>query len=131
MKPAKTPDLERHDEVYFRGDAGPMCGKVLSRGAHGAIIDVEGKRHKMHWERYLGHKVRVRPDVKVVSQGEDGLLVEGPAGDRRFVRDDLGTKPMAKSLMPAVLFFAGATAVTEAIRPKRSSRVPRVRRKPS
>ena len=103
------PDIERHDEVYFRHVAGPKVGRVLSRGSHGCVIEADGERHKVRWEHFLGHKVRVRPDVRVVDKGEDGFLVESASGERRFVRDPLGVvtpepEPMKKSLLPVVLF---------------------------
>lgn len=116
---ADLPDVERHDEIYFRHEAGghAKLGKVLARGAHGCSVEAGGQKHKVRWEHYLGHATRVRPDVKVVHQGEDGMLVEAPDGSRRFVRDPLGVvdqrpdesptaKPkLAKSYAPLVLLF--------------------------
>jgi hypothetical protein len=111
--PASLPDVERHDEVYFRHheSGAPMVGRVLCRGAHGCFVDVEGKRHKVRWEQLHGHKLKVSPVAKVVDQGLDGFIAESPGGHRRFVRDPLGAaappaaKPMAKSTGPAVIFF--------------------------
>lgn len=106
---AEPPDVERHDEVYFRHTSGPKVGRVLARGSHGCTIEADGARHKVKWENFLGHKVRVRPDVKVVDQGEDGLLVEDSTGRRRFVQDPMGaidaTGEMHKSLRPTILLF--------------------------
>lgn len=110
-KPAKgkageaeaPPDVERDDEVYFRHASGPKVGRVLSRGAHGCVIEADGSRHKVRFADIHGHKKRISPEVKVVDQGEDGMLVEDRAGKRRFISDVIGAeepgvKPMAKSL---------------------------------
>lgn len=117
--PAELPDVEPRDEVYFRHASGPMSGKVLSRGSHGCWIDAAGVRHKMRWEDFLGHKIRVQSDAKVVSKGEDGLLVESSSGHRRFVRDPMGVidpppEPMRKSFLPVVLFFGAAMDLLKA-----------------
>jgi predicted ABC-type ATPase len=133
MKSAKRndsetpPDVERHDEVYFRHPSGPKCGKVLSRGQHGCVIEADGKRHKVKWEHLHGHKVRVRPDVKVVDTGEDGFIVADGSGRRRFVQDPLGVMPneeeaMGKSVLfvsrpvaaPTVLFFCSGEDLAKA-----------------
>jgi hypothetical protein len=112
----ETPDVELHDEVYFRHAAGPKCGRVLARGKHGATIEADGEHHKVKWEHFLGHKVRVRPDVKVIDQGVDGMLVEDARGRRRYVHDPVGDDPpaMAKSLMPMVLFFGDSEELIKA-----------------
>lgn len=118
-KAVEAPDIERHDEVYFRHASGPMVGRVLARGEHGCTIEADGKRHKVKWDSYLGHKVRVRQEVKVVDQGDDGMLVEDRSGRRRFIRDSMDqpaeepglTKPvtMAKALPTPVVLFTNAT----------------------
>jgi predicted ABC-type ATPase len=117
---SEAPDVERHDEIYFRHASGPKTGKVLSRGAHGCVIEADGSRHKVRWENFLGHKVRVRPDVRVVDKGEDGFLVESRAGERRFVRDPMGEvkadgPAMRKALRPTVLFFAEPEVLAKAM----------------
>lgn len=116
---ADIPDVERHDEVYFRHRSGPKVGRVLARGAHGCTIESDGGRHKVRWDGFLGHKVRVRSDAKVVDQGEDGLLVEAPSGHRRFVRDPMGVidagGDVHKSLLPAVLFIASPADLMKAM----------------
>jgi len=102
-KESLSPDAEVHDEVYFRHASGHKVGRVCARGKHGCVVESDGQKHKVLWDDYLGHKTRVKPDVKVIDQGDDGLLVEDGQGKRRFVHDPL--QPMAKSLMPTVLFF--------------------------
>lgn len=123
---ASPPDVERHDEVYFRHASGPKAGRVLSRGAHGCVIEADGERHKVRWEHFLGHKVRVRPDVKVVDKGEDGFLVEDRGGARRFVRDPVGVidpEPLKKAAAPAVLLMGEPGDLAKAIAaPKREPR---------
>ena len=107
-EPAQAaPDVERGDEVYFRHKTGPLAGKVLSRGAHGVIVEHKGKRHPVRWGDLHGHKVKVRPEVKVVDQGEDGMIVEDRSGGRRFVHDPLEPprEQMVKSCRPVVLLF--------------------------
>lgn len=121
---ATPPDVERHDEVYFRHGSGPKAGRVLSRGAHGCVIEADGERHKVRWEHLLGHKVRVRADVKVVDSGEDGFVVEASGGARRFVRDPLGVvdpgeqaapRGMKKALSPTVLLVGEPLEMSKAL----------------
>lgn len=114
---AAPPDCERHDEVYFRHPSGPKVGRVLSRGQHGCWVECDGARHQMRWADYHGHKTRVRSEVKVVDEGDDGLLVEDRSGRRRFVSDPVGLKPidtdgqpMAKSTLPVVLVLGAGPA---------------------
>lgn len=121
LEAAAPPDCERHDEVYFRHATGPKMGRVLSRGEHGCWVECDGVRHQMRWADYHGHKTRVRPEVKVVDQGDDGMLVEDRAGNRRFVSDPMSadagaenglkpTDPLAKSLTPVVLILNAGPA---------------------
>jgi hypothetical protein len=89
----ERPDVEIHDEVYFRSPRGPLVGRVSAVGQHGCHVHDGKTHHKVKWEHLLGHKVRVRPEVKVVDQGEDGLIVEDPRGRRRYVHDPMGNDP--------------------------------------
>lgn len=113
-------DVEAHDEVYFRHASGPKAGRVLARGKHGCIIEADGRRHKVKWDGLLGHRVRVRSDMKVVDQGEDGMIVASADGRRRYVHDPVPSEPgggqvVHKSLTPAVLFFAPRADLVKAI----------------
>ncbi|SDH26784.1 zeta toxin family protein [Nitrosomonas sp. Nm132] len=73
------------DEIYFHHKDDPCCGKVLSVGKHGVTVDHEGKRQSVTWERVLGHKKRISQKLKIIHEGDDGMIVEDPAGKRRFV----------------------------------------------
>lgn len=118
---AAPPDVERHDEIYFRHPKGAKVGRVLSRGEHGCWVECDGARHQVRWTDYHGHKTRVRPEVKVVDQGDDGMLVEDRSGNRRFISDPMATDagaenglkpadPLAKSLTPVVLILNAGPA---------------------
>lgn len=101
-KPSPTPDVERHDEVYFRHASGPQVGKVLARGKDGVTLDHAGKRHQVRYADVLGHKVRIGLKAKVADTGEDGFIAEDESGRRRFIRDGVSTeasRPMAKALL--------------------------------
>lgn len=123
-----TPDIEVGDHIYFRHARGHDVGEVKSRGAHGVHVKVGDKIGKVRWEDYLGHKSRANISAAVVDHGDDGILVEHE-GRRRFISDKEegdaageGKKPagdrtsdgqgynvaspLAKSLMPVVLFFS-------------------------
>lgn len=93
MKPQapKTPkphgDVEVGDQIYVvHHNGGACCGRVLWHGKHGATVDVDGKPHKVKWDKVLGHKQRIPMRFKVVEHGEDGMLVEDGQGKRRFMR---------------------------------------------
>jgi predicted kinase len=115
---APAPDVERGDHIFFRTPKGPATGKVLARGKHGVTLDHEGKRRTVRWDDIHGHKSKVQSSVRVVDQGEDGLIVEDEGGQRRFVRDPLNPTPedphMAKSLMPVVLLFGRSNDLLKA-----------------
>ncbi|HKT52858.1 MAG TPA: zeta toxin family protein [Caulobacteraceae bacterium] len=88
--PKDRPHCERGDEVYFHHEGNPFVGKVLSRGEHGATLELKsGTRHQMRWENYLGHRSRVQPQLSVVDQGEDGFVARAPGGRPRYVHDPL------------------------------------------
>ncbi|MCW5600411.1 hypothetical protein, partial [Nitrosomonas sp.] len=89
------------DEIFFHHEEAPCCGRVLSVGKHGVTVDQEGKRHRVTWERVLGHKKRVLQKLKIVHEGEDGMIVEDSIGKKRYVRIPLEAKEgryMVKSL---------------------------------
>lgn len=113
----ERPDVELHDDIYFRHAAGPKVGRVVAHGKHGATVHADGEHHKVRWENVLGHKVKVRPDVRVVDQGVDGMIVQDPAGRRRYVHDPVGEEPapLAKSLVPRVVFFGRGAELAKAL----------------
>jgi len=116
----RPPDVELHDEVYFRHASGPKRGRVKSRGKHGCHIEADGEMHQVKWEHMLGHAVRVQANAKVVDEGEDGMLVEDEDGRRRYIHDPVPAEPrspapLRKSHTPAVLFFGQHDALAKAI----------------
>ena len=103
-QPKRTtpPDIERHDEVYFRHKTGPQVGKVLARGADGVTLEHGGARHQVGYADVLGHKVKIGLKAKVADSGEDGFIAEDESGRRRFIRDAEETgvsKPLAKAVV--------------------------------
>lgn len=80
------------DEIFFHHEEAPCCGRVLSVGKHGVTVDQEGKQHRVTWERVLGHKKRVSQKLKIVHEGEDGMIVEDSIGKKRYVRIPLEAK---------------------------------------
>ena len=91
------------DHLYFHHGAGPACGKVLACGKHGATIESEGKRHRVKWDKMLGHKERVNPKMRVVEHGGDGMLLEDSKGRRHFLRGELPEEeePMKQEPAPS------------------------------
>jgi hypothetical protein len=84
--PAPRGDVEVGDQIYIHHNGGPCCGRVVCHGKHGATVDVDGKPHKVKWDKVLGHKQRMPMRFNVVEHGEDGMLVEDGQGKRRFMR---------------------------------------------
>lgn len=80
------------DEVFFHKAGQPCCGKVLSAGKHGCVVDHEGQQHKVKWHNLSGFKRRVPQRYSVIEQGEDGLIVQNQHGKRRYI----GIPPNAK-----------------------------------
>ncbi len=81
------------DEVYFHKGGQPAAGKVVCSGKHGCTVDHKGERHKVKWERVLGHKKRAERRYHVEDEGEDGMIVRDDTGKRHFV----GIPPEAKA----------------------------------
>lgn len=84
-KPEARPGVYPGDEVYFDHAAGPRAGRVLAHGRHGCTIECEGRRHKVKWEKVLGHKKRSELHYDVLEEGEDGMIVADASGRRRFI----------------------------------------------
>lgn len=92
---AIPPGIEPGDHVYVRGDSGPMAVRVLAHGKDGMTGEAEdGKRHRITFDRYLGHKTRMLQRLKVIDQGADGALVEDDKGHRRYLA---GHQPAVES----------------------------------
>lgn len=115
-EPEPRPDVEVGDHLYVHHQGQPCTGCVVAHGRHGVTVDVAGERHKLKWDKVLGHKKRVQQRYDVIEQGEDGLLVKDASGRRRFVAipNEAKEDPMvAKSFgrRPVLLFMkAGGTA---------------------
>lgn len=80
------PGVYRGDEVYFDCASGPVAGRVLAHGRHGCTIECgKGKRHRVKWDKVLGHKKRSELRYDIVEEGEDGMIVADASGRRRFI----------------------------------------------
>lgn len=80
------PGFYRGDEVYFDCASGPRAGRVLASGRHGCTVECgKGKRHKVKWDKVLGHKKRSEIRYEIVEEGEDGMIVKDASGRRRFI----------------------------------------------
>lgn len=78
------------DEVYFRGDKGPLSGRVLARGKDGCTVAcADKKRHKVLWGSVLGLRSRRSYSGRVVDRGAAGSIIERDDGTRVFVAGDL------------------------------------------
>ena len=86
---AKPVSVRRDDTIYFRGDSGPVWGRVICRGKDGVTVDCEGKRQQVRWSDFLGHRERVRPEFTVVDSGEDGSVVADAGGKRHYIAGEL------------------------------------------
>lgn len=85
QQPVRKPGVEIGDHVYFEHADGPRSGRVAAHGKHGCTIDCDGEHHKIKWERVLGHKKRAQQRYSVIDEGEDGMIVQDAAGQRRFL----------------------------------------------
>lgn len=84
-EPVANPDVSMHDEVYFQHPSGPQCGAVAAVGRHGITVKHAGAHRKVKWEHVLGHKKRAAQKYDVLDEGEDGLIVQDAAGQRRYL----------------------------------------------
>lgn len=83
-KPIQKKSLVVGDEVFFSHPSGAKCGKVVAHGKHGATIK-EGKvTHKVKHENILGHKSRKAQTMKLVHEGEDGMIAADESGKHHF-----------------------------------------------
>ena len=83
--PQQRGDVEVGDHLYVHHKGQPCTGVVCAHGRHGVTVDVDGGRHKVKWDKVLGHKKRAAQRYNVIEQGEDGMLVEDDRGRRRYV----------------------------------------------
>lgn len=85
QEPVANPDVTVGDHVYFKHKSGPQCGRVAATGKHGITVHHEGEHKRVKWEHVLGHKSRIAQKYNVLDEGEDGLIVEDAAGQRRYI----------------------------------------------
>jgi predicted ABC-type ATPase len=82
---APRADVVVGDEVFFNHPSGPLAGKVVAHGAHGATLRTGDITHKIKWPHILGHKKRNTQAYQIADTGEDGHLVTDAAGRRRYL----------------------------------------------
>lgn len=110
QEPEPKPGVEVDDELYVHHGGQPCTGRVVCHGRHGVTVDIDGKPHKVPWDKVLGHKRRAALHGDVVDQGEDGMIVQDTRGRRRFIAvpNEAKDDPMvAKSFgqRPVLLFM--------------------------
>lgn len=110
-QPERVPGVEINDHIYFQHETGPRAGRVLAHGRHGCTVDCDGEQHRVPWARVLGHKQRASQHYTVLDEGEDGMIVEDAAGQRRYVsipseanEDKLVTKSLGADGRTVLLF---------------------------
>jgi hypothetical protein len=114
--PQQRGDVEVGDHLYVHHKGQPCTGVVCAHGRHGVTVDVDGGRHKVKWDKVLGHKKRAAQRYNVIEEGEDGMLVEDDRGRRRYVATPNESKedPMVAKAFgrrPVLLFMkAGGAA---------------------
>lgn len=85
-KPQKEPkDVAVGDELYVHHCGQPHTCRVVAHGRHGVTGEVEGEHHPFTWDKVLGHKKRATLRYAIKDQGEDGMILEDRAGNRRYM----------------------------------------------
>lgn len=113
--PEPKPGVDVGDHVYVHHRGSPCTGRVLSHGAHGVTVHIDGRQHKVKWDKVLGHKRRAVQRYNIVDEGEDGMIVADAAGRRRYIAtpNDAKEDPMvAKAQHPVLLFTKADTPTT-------------------
>ena len=89
--PKPVTGIEAGDEVYVNHpERGPLAVRVLAQGRDGLTGTCErGERHRITWDRYLGHRRRMLHQWNVVDQGADGAVLDDGKGRRRFLAGEL------------------------------------------
>lgn len=104
---ALNPGVRMKDSVYFQHpEKGPTHGVVAAVGAHGFTADSEEHGEcQVPWGDFIGHRKRATRSVKVVDQGEDGMLLEEEDGSRSYFHGslaDLGSGDSLAKALPGV-----------------------------
>ena len=113
-EPEPKPGVEVGDHLYVHHRGQPCTGRVRAHGKHGVTVNIEGQDHKVRWEHVLGHKRRAPQRYEIVDQGEDGMLVKGQDGRRRYVAipNEAKEDPMvAKALGQRPVLFLKSTQI--------------------
>ena len=100
LKPIAIPDIVQGDCVYYRHPETDQVhhGKVAAKGEHGFLVDADGGgEHRVLWDRYVGHRKRMERRMRIVDEGEDGILMEDDSGQRIFVARE-PSQDMVKSM---------------------------------
>jgi hypothetical protein len=79
------PGVEVGDHMYVHLPDGPCTGRVVAHGRHGLTAEVDGKHHRVTWDKVLGHKQRIPQRYEILDHGEDGMLVQDANGRKRYV----------------------------------------------
>ncbi|WP_293371542.1 hypothetical protein [Nevskia sp.] len=97
-KHAGVNPLHKGDHVYFRHRDGKMrCGEVHCSGRDGFVAKVDGEKHRVRHEHYVGHKSRAEIAAQVIEEGEDGTLAK-VNGRTVFIHREQ-PKPMGKAMV--------------------------------
>jgi predicted kinase len=90
-KQTPIPGVDAGDHVYVRHETrGPITVRVLAHGQDGltGVCD-QKQRHRVTWDRVLGHKSRMLQRYRMVEQGADGALIEDDKGQRRYIAGEV------------------------------------------
>jgi hypothetical protein len=106
---ARKPDVAIGDDVFFNHPAGPMSGRVLAAGEHGATLDANGVVHKIKWPHIVGHKRRAPQHYQIAESGEDGHIVTDARGKRLFllIPNEAHENPLMAKAAKGGVPFAG------------------------
>lgn len=85
QEPSRVPGVEIGDDVYFQHSDGPRAGRVRAQGKSGCTIACGGEDHRVPWDKVLGHKKRAAQRYSIIDEGEDGMIIEDAAGQRRYI----------------------------------------------
>lgn len=114
QKPAANPGVRVKDSVYFKHpELGVTHGVVAAVGEHGFTADSEeGNECGVPWGDFVGHRKRSKRSVKVIDQGEDGMMLEEEDGSRVYFHGRLadlqgGGDELAKSFPGGVSLALG------------------------
>lgn len=95
MKPTKpqqraqqaepNPGVAVGDELYVHHRGQPHTCRVVCHGQHGLTGEIDGQHHKIGWDKVLGHKKRAMQRYAILDEGEDGMILQDHAGNRRYI----------------------------------------------